>query len=192
MMSDIKSFKDSINKKCGDELRSFIEASNRLAFFLGSGVSMHHYPSWITLPGEIKENYTQNSWDWNPSIETDKDKLKLQSPQELQQVFQKICDHDKEHYFKSLAYIFSAEPSSHRDAIFQIINFNPDLIVTLNFDISIQSAYRVLNKELDYTLRVFPVDLSLSRERENAPVIMHLHGKCHKKLLANPNWLVLH
>ena len=183
-------FMQQTNRECSQRLKDFLNESKSLAYFIGSGVSIGNYPDWAGIPSKMKEIYTANGWTW---LEDDQWlQITKENPQKLQELFEEIKNLNTEHYINSLKEIFDAEPINHKDYLLQIIKSNPRLLVTLNFDISIQAAYTLLDKHHALDARVFPYSTHLSPERENSSVLMHLHGKYHDKLLGNPDHIVLH
>jgi len=188
----MKAYFKEKNNNCVSELQQFIADSKNFAYFFGSGISEHEYPVWKKLPLKIKEIFETNGWPWNQGIETNPSDLANYTPDKLQEIFQNIANLDTNNYIKSIELIFEAPPVNHRDFLFSIIKSNPRLIVTLNYDISIQSAFKILEKHEKLTQRIFPLDLTISHERENTTVLYHLHGKFHDQLNSNPDWIVLH
>jgi hypothetical protein len=191
-MKSAKEIADQINQKCVQKLKQFMEESQSFAYFLGSGISSHYCPTWEHLPLEFENIFRQNGWNWNNNLVVDPATLKDFEAKDFQNIFQQIADNDPQHFIEAIEVIFEKTPPSHKDYLLNIVRTKPELVVTLNFDISIQSAFERTEYCNDYCVRLFPHDLQVHPDPNKESVIMHMHGKWHNELASNPEWIVLH
>jgi hypothetical protein len=174
------------NAACADRLARFVAKNGRnVAYFIGSGLSLPAYPTWIELTQKIAEYFAMHGRPL-PNVS----QFPTVTPHDLQAIFQRYRDHNPELYVNFIREIFEQPPLTHQDSLFKILRQQPQLIVTLNFDLAIQAAAQVC--DIKITTRFFPKFTHIAQERGGVPVVFHLHGKYHDALHADPDRLILH
>jgi len=181
---------EETNLDCARRLRAFIADSPDVAYFIGSGLSQATYPDWRSLVTRVSNYFHDHAPDV-PAVPTPGgEELGMMLPRDLQDVFQRFRESDAHAYVDCIKSIFETPPTLHNGCVIKILKTQPTLISTINFDVAIEAAAEECGVEIDP--RFFPTIRYVRQERENVPVVMHLHSKFHEQLYDDPDRLILH
>ena len=181
---------DATNLSCVQRLRTFV-TDGQAAFFVGSGLSQPPYPSWRNLVPQINAFFGDNGFNGASEIAIPTlGEINDLPPAELQSIFQRFRDLNPKVYVDCIKAIFEADPGMANRCLVKILKMRPALIVTVNFDVAIEAAAADCGIEID--TRFFPKMRYIGQDKENVPVVMHLHGKFHEELYEDPDRLILH
>ena len=186
----MSSLVDNTNAACADRLAEFLGASGDVAYFMGSGLSCHFYPGWSGLALRMHAFFDAHDCQLGGQPFPTEEELNKFLPGDLQALFQRFRDANAQLYVECIRDVFEQRPMNHDACTIKILRRLPPLIVTLNYDIAIESAAEDCG--IPVSRRFFPGLRHVNQTHANTPVIMHLHGTFYPGLFNDPDEIILH
>lgn len=182
---------DTTNAACADRLTKFLgESGGEAAYFIGSGLSRPFYPGWSDFVLQMQAFFQAHDCDVPGGPFPTAAVLEKFLPADLHAVFQRFRDANGQLYVECIRDVFDCRPPNHNACTVKILRRYPPLIVTLNYDIAIESAAEDCG--VKFSRRFFPGLRHLNQTHKDRPVIMHLHGTFYDGLFSDPDEIILH